>query len=459
MSPAPKTIERFILPQLETALFDSPAVLVHGPRQCGKTTVARAIAHKHGYEYLTFDDDDIRATAEADPIGFVERRASQTVLDEVQRVPGLLTSVKASIDRDRTPGRFLLTGSSNVLLLPALSDSLAGRLALQRLHPFSQDEILGVRSDFLARLFEGEFLGGQVNRLGAELAERVVDGGYPAALARPLPRRRAAWYRDYIETIVQKDIREMARIGSLDAIPKLVAMAAGQTARLVNVTDLASPFQITRQTIREYLTLLQRLFLIDELPPWHGNHLSRLVKTPKLHIGDTGLAAAVLGIDAVTLWSERTLLGQLTETFVYQELRRQASWAEDDLRFHHYRDRDGMEVDIVLERGYGQLAGIEVKAAATVSAGDFRGLRKLKSVSGDRFRVGVVLYDGTMAGSFGDGMFAVPIRQLFGEAEIGDDLPRRQTMEDAADAKEADEAKAEGGSMSLEKFRRRLAGG
>ena len=415
MLSAPKTITRFVLPRLQLALTDSPVVLVHGPRQCGKTTLARQIAVEQAYEYLTFDDDDIRAAAEADPIGFVERRASRVVLDEVQRVPGLFISIKAAIDRDRTPGRFLLTGSSNVLLLPALSDSLAGRLALQRLHPLSQDELMGVRSTFLDRAFGGDFTGGLVERLGAGLAERIVSGGYPAALARPVPRRRAAWYKDYVETIIQKDIRELARIGSLDAIPKLVAMAAGQTARLINVTDLASPFQLTRQTIRAYITLLQRLFVVDELSPWHGNHLSRLVKTPKLHMGDTGLSAAVLGIDAATLWSERTLLGQLTETFVFQELRRQASWSEDEIRFHHYRDRDGMEVDLVLERGYGQLVGVEVKAAATVSAADFRGLRKLKSVSGDRFRVGIVLYDGTMTSSFGDGMLAVPIRLLFGE--------------------------------------------
>lgn len=249
--------------------------------------------------------------------------------------------------------------------------------------------------------------------MGAELAERIVAGGYPAALARAKPRRRAAWYRDYIDTLVQRDVREMTRIGALDVMPRLLAGVASQTARLMNVTDLAAPFQLSRTTIRDYITLLARVFLLDELAPWHSNRLSRLVKTPKLHIGDTGLACALLGVDVEALANDRPLLGQLLETFVFQELRRLASWREEPVRFFHFRDKDQSEVDIVMETSGQRVAGVEVKAAATVKSADFRGLHTLKKAAGKKFRGGAVLYDGESTVRFGEGLYAVPLRRLW----------------------------------------------
>lgn len=404
---------RFVLPRLKEALADTPVVLIHGPRQSGKTTLARTVGDRAGYAYLSFDDDVLRAAAKADPVGFVADLPDKAVLDEVQRVPELFTSIKAVVDHDRRPGRFMLTGSANVLLVPRLADSLAGRMEILRLHPLAQAELAGQAPGFLAALFGGSLKSRPRPRLGRELAERIAAGGYPAALARPVARRRAAWYRDYIDTLVQRDVRDMARISTLDALPRLMALAAGQTARLINVADLSAPFQLSRPTIRDYVTLLERVFLLEELPSWHSNRLSRLIKTPKLHVGDTGLACALLGADAATLASDRPLLGQLLETFVFQELRRQASWEEEPIGFHHFRDKDGVEVDIVLDRGGRQLAGVEVKAAATVSAADFKGLRKLRETAGQRFASGVVLYDGEATVSFGDGLFAVPIRMLW----------------------------------------------
>lgn len=404
---------RFIQARMDEALADSPVVLVHGPRQCGKTTLARLVGDAAGYTYITFDDDVLRSAAQSDPVGFVGDLGNKVILDEVQRVPELFTSLKVAVDRDRVPGRFILTGSANVLLLPKLADSLAGRMELLRLHPLAQSELSGAPSGFLDILFTAGFRGGCHSRLSNELAERIVAGGYPAALERSTSRRRAAWYRDYIETLVQRDVRHLARISSLDALPRLLTLAAGQTARLLNVADLASPFQVSRPTIREYLTLLIHLFLVEELPPWHTNRLSRLIKTPKLHLGDTGVACALLGVDATTLAADRQLLGQLLETFVFSELRRQASWHEELISFHHFRDKDGVEVDLVLE-GIGQrLAGVEVKASATVTASDFRGLKKLKEIVGDRFSAGIVLYDGESTVVFGERLFAVPVRSLW----------------------------------------------
>jgi uncharacterized protein len=404
---------RFARSRVEEALSDTPVVLVHGPRQCGKTTLARMVGDAAGYSYITFDDDVQLAAAQTDPVGFVADLPEKTVLDQVQRVSALFLALKSAVDQDRRPGRFIMTGSANVLLVPKLADSLAGRMEILRLHPLAQDELARRESRFLEALFTGKFQIRRLARLGPELAEKIVAGGYPAALARATPRRRTAWYRDYIETLVQRDVRDLARISSLGSLPRLLQLAAGQTARLVNVAEVASGFQLSRPTIRDYVALLERIFLLEHLPPWHSNRLSRLIKTPKLHLTDTGLAAALLGVDAGSLARDRALLGQLLETFVFQELRRQASWCEKPITFHHFRHKDGAEVDIVLDRGAGEVAGIEVKAAATVTATDFRGLKKLREATGDRFLTGVVLYDGESVAGFGDRLCAVPIRALW----------------------------------------------
>lgn len=405
---------RYAEPRLLEALTDTPVVLIHGPRQCGKTTLAKHVgATVHGYTYLTFDDDVVLAAALEDPVGFVGGLPERTILDEVQRAPSLFLAIKTAVDRHRIPGRFLLTGSANVLLVPRLSDSLAGRMEIVRLHPLSQCELAATQPYFLERLFADAFPTGPADRLGPELTERIVAGGYPAALARSAPNRRASWYRDYIETQIQRDIADFARIRAFDVLPRLLSLAAGQTARLINFSELAGPFQVSRPTIQEYVTLLERIFLVDVVLPWHSNQLSRLVKTPKLHVGDTGLASALLGYDAAALANDRAVFGQLLETFVYQELRRQASWRTEPISFYHLRDKDGIEVDLVVERGARELAGIEVKASATVTSSDFRGLRKLKETTGVRFRAGIVLYDGEYGVSFGERLHAVPIRWLW----------------------------------------------
>jgi predicted AAA+ superfamily ATPase len=411
----PETVlyPRYAEPRLTEALADSPVVLIHGPRQCGKTTLARVVGERMGYAYVSFDDDVARGAAEADPAGFVAELPEHAILDEVQHVPALFAALKTTVDRNRVPGRFLLTGSANVLLLPRLADSLAGRMQILRLHPLAQCELARGAPAFLDILFSGRFKTRQSERLGGQLAERVAAGGFPAALARPTGRRRATWYRDYLEALVQRDVRDLARISALETLPRLLSMAAAQTARLLNVADLAAPFQLSRPTIRDYVTLLERVFLLETVPPWFSNRLSRLVKTPKLHLGDTGLACALLGADAESLMVDRPLFGQLLETFVFQELRRQASWRDEGIAFFHFRDKDRAEVDIVMERGAREVVGVEIKASATVTLADFRGIRKLRQAAGKRFAAGVVLYDGEITASFGDGCFAVPLRALW----------------------------------------------
>ena len=437
----PKTLyPRLIGPRLVTALADSPAVLIHGPRQCGKTTLAQTLlssehpaywtrsadAPEHGprnHAYLNFDDPEIRASALSDPNGFVDSLPEQVILDEAQHVPDLFSVLKLAIDRNRVPGRFVLTGSTNMLMLPTLSDSLAGRMRILPLHPLSQCELEArspfgpeaePSSNFLDALFGCRFPLARCERMGKQLAERVAAGGYPAALALPSGMRRANWYRDYLDTVVQRDIRDLTRIHRLDELPRLLMLAATQTATVLNVSKIATSFHLTQPTIRSYLMLLERMFLLQRLPPWHSNRLCQLTKMPKLHLGDTGLACALLNLDGEALAAAPSSMGPLLETFVLQELRRQASWQDSSLTFSHYRDKNRAEVDIVIEQGAaGPVAGIEVKASATVTERDFRGLRVLAETAGRRFAAGVVLHDGEYCVPFGKGFYAVPLRRLW----------------------------------------------
>ncbi|MBI5658745.1 MAG: ATP-binding protein [Nitrosomonadales bacterium] len=403
---------RFALSKLQDALADTPAVLIHGARQCGKTTLAQMAGGN--YAYFSFDDENILATAKRDPVGFVDRLPQHVVLDEVQRAPELFASLKHAIDQDRKPGRFMLTGSANLMLLPQLSDSLAGRIEVLQLYPLAQSELAGQQATFLQQMFGAEMLAISTSkRLGDELIERIVNGGFPEPLRRTTESRRRAWYRNYIDTLVQRDIRDIARISNLEAIPKLLQMIANHSGQLINVSELAKAFQLSRLTVDHYVALLRQIFLVEFLQPWFSNQNKRLIKTPKVHLMDTGLATAVLKLNVRQLQHDHNMLGHLLESFVYAELRKQASWLDADMAFYHYRDKDQYEVDIVMENGDGRLLGIEVKAAATVVNKDFNGLRRLQRVAGERFHRGILLYDGQHILPFGDGLYAVPVSRLW----------------------------------------------
>ena len=407
------------------ALDRSPAVLIHGPRQCGKTTLARMIGEARSHAYIDFNLPAARANARNDPDGFAASLRGRVVLDEVQYAPELFAALRAEIDRDRTPGRFLMTSSSNVLLLPKLGDTLAGRMALQRLHPLSQCELERVQPTFLDALFAADFQMRTTEPLLLQLAERVVAGGYPAMLARSSARSRRAWLRNHVRAVARRDVLSLRRIRSLNAVPKLLQLAAAQTARLLNVAGIASACGLTRPTVRDHLIFLQHVFLLDHLPAWHHERAIGLVKRPKLHFRDTGLACALLGVSAEKLRApqlDRTLYGQLLETFALQELRRQASANRKSIDFFHYREKSGSEVDIVINRG-SQLAGVAIKASGTAEPKDFRGLERFRDLAGERFACGVVLYDGHYCLRFGDRLYAVPIRFLWENAGVLADTP------------------------------------
>lgn len=410
---APSLYPRLARARLQEALAESPVVLLHGPRQCGKTTLARSLGDDEDRLYVTLDDSATLRAVQADPEGFVLDLERPVTIDEVQRVPELFLAIKRSVDQDRRPGRFLLTGSANALFVPRAADSLAGRMTIVRLHPLSEVEIGRKPPRFLDRVFAGDFAISRGERLGPQLAELVVRGGFPESVRRGTARSRRTWAKSYLSAIVARDVRELSRIHRIDILPRLLELSAAQTARLVNVSEIAGPFGVSRTTVRDYLTLLRQVFLVEELPAWHSNRLKRLVKTPKLHVTDTGLACALLDVDADDLRRDRTLLGQLLETFVLQELHRQASGWEHDVRFSHYRDKDQYEVDVVLERGPRRVVGIEIKAAASLRDADGRGLARLRATLGDRFQCGVLLYDGETLVPLGDRIHAVPLRAVW----------------------------------------------
>jgi len=399
--------------RLRTALSDRPVVLLHGARQTGKTTLAHAVAEETGAHYVTLDDLTVLAAARGDAAGFLAGFEQPLVLDEVQRAPELLLAIKAAVDRKRTPGRFLLTGSANVLLVPRVAESLAGRMEIIPLWPFSQGEIEGAVEGFIAAAFGDappEF--GRTSA-PAHLTDRVLRGGYPEAVPIESTERRGAWFDAYVTTILQRDVRDLARIEGLTELPRLLALLASRPMALLNYADLSRGTGMPQSTLKRYFALLETVFLVRLLPPWYSNIGKRLVKTPKVMLIDSGLAAHLMGVDEARLAQDRTLLGGLMEGFVAMELVKQSGWSTNPPALYHFRTHEGEEVDLVLERRGGALVGIEVKCAATVSSEDFKGLRVLAELAGRRFRRGIVLYTGAEIVPFGAGLFALPVEALW----------------------------------------------
>jgi len=403
---------RYIKPQLEEALQDTPVVLIHGPRQAGKTTLAQELASDR-YHYITFDDDTELAAAKNDPRGYIDDLPGFCILDEIQRVPELFPSIKRAVDQRRTPGRFLLTGSANILAMPRLAESLAGRMEVVNLRPLSRCEIEGSSAGFLADAFAGKINPTFNTRLGETLFDYVIAGGFPEPLQRSSSKRQRAWYSNYLHVMVQKDITEFAKIHHAEDIPALLQKAANHTASLFNVAEINRGLGLDAKTTRRYLGLLKQLFLIETLEPWFNNRNKRLIKTPKMHITDTGLLCSLLKVNKAQLMKNRTLMGPILETFVYAELRKQADWFDEDLQFFHYRDKDQYEVDVVIQDEADNLIGIEVKLAASVKESDFKGLKRFQSQHLDKVVGGYLLYDGERTLSFGDGLKAVPIQALW----------------------------------------------
>lgn len=408
-------IKRHITARVLEALADTPVVLLNGPRQAGKSTLAQKIAsHEHPARYLTLDDATTLAAARNDPQGFLAGFEGPVVIDEIQRAPELFLAIKAQVDRDRKPGRFLLTGSADVLLLPHLAESLAGRMEILTLWPFSQGEIEKNQEDFIDSVFSRTDPRKQYPRLkGSDMIQKILRGGYPEILGRQTESRQAAWFGSYITTILQRDVRDITHIEGLTALPRLLALLAARAATLVNFSEISRTSTIPQSTLKRYMTILETTFLLQTLPPWSGNLSKRLVKAPKLVIGDTGLMTYLLGLNEERLLHDPILAGHVLENFVIMELKKQLGWNRIKVQLFHFRTQTGQEVDIVLEDLSGRVIGIEVKSSASVAADDFKGLRLLQEIIGKRFIRGIVLYAGSEFIPFGPELQALPVSALW----------------------------------------------
>ncbi|MDD3276217.1 MAG: ATP-binding protein [Kiritimatiellales bacterium] len=408
-----KLYARLLAPALQAALSDTPVVCLLGSRQSGKTTLCRMLSPDR--PLISLDEEAYFQTAKLDPDGFVNSLPDAVTLDEIQRVPELLPAIKLAVDRQRTPGRFLLTGSANLLLLPQVTESLAGRMETVFLHPLTEAE--KERSPgtflkcFLEKSFQPAISGGQP--VGhPSLAERLVAGGYPEPLTRP-PQRARQWHRQYLHSIMERDIKDVARVKDAHELARLLELLALRSAELLNVNNLTQDLGLYRGTIEQYLLILERLFLIRRLPSWHGNLSKRLIKAPKIHLVDSGLAATLATLTADDWIEKRDRMGHLLESFVIQQIIAQASWTDPDLRFWHYRDKDQIETDLVITRGQ-NVWGIEVKASASVNPQDGKGLARLAGQCGKKFQSGILLYGGKDILPLGNTSFlAVPFSKLW----------------------------------------------
>lgn len=402
-------IQRHIEGPLQEALADTPVVLLVGARQTGKSTLAQTLVPPS--RYLTLDDATILASARAAPSEFVAGFDHLVVIDEVQRSPGLLSAIKASVDRRRSAGRFLLTGSANVMMMPQIADSLVGRMEHLTLWPLSQGEISKHKEGFLDAIWADRLPSGAGGMSLAQLVERVTRGGYPVAYSRTEARRRA-WFRSYVTGVVQRDVRDLTRIEGLTALPRLLAVLAARAASVLNLADVSRDLGVPYTTAQRYVALLETVFLIRAVPAWSGNLGHRVTKTHKVVFVDPALAAALLHASAARLVKDGTLAGRLIENFIVMELVKQASWHSDEPQIYHFRTPKGAEVDVVLEVD-GRVVGVEIKASDSVTDGDFRGLRALAQLAGRRFHRGLVLYRGERIVPFAPNLHAAPLSAVW----------------------------------------------
>jgi len=396
-------------------LTDTRVVLISGARQTGKSTLAMSIARdEHPADYVTLDDDAQRAAAQADPRGFLARRPGPIVIDEIQRAPELLLAIKMAVDFDNTPGRFLLTGSANMLTAPRVMDSLAGRIEIATLWPLSQCELEGVEEGFVDALLDGappRVRGSEVDFHA--LAARLARGGFPEVALREDQDRRRSWFESYVRALVERDIRDLADVRRSGEIARLLQLIATRVGNILQPAGIARDLALARPTVESYIALLETLYVIRRLPAWGPGLAARAVRAPKAYVVDSGLLAYLLNADPERLVDDVRMSGMVLESFVAMEVLRQIERSKVRVFLHHFRDKDDREVDLVLESARGEVAGIEVKASATVRPRDFRGLERLRQLAGDRFTCGVILYVGEHTHRFGEGLWAVPVSGLW----------------------------------------------
>jgi predicted AAA+ superfamily ATPase len=411
-------IPRQLLPHARTALDESRVVCIIGPRQAGKSTlVGQLIQTGYRADYVTLDDPATLDAARSDPTGFVSGRRALAI-DEVQRSPELLLAIKRIVDADQSRGQFLLTGSANLLMGSRIADALPGRVDYLTLWPFSQQELTGRHRDLLSRWFGADRLdlAWRTDTVGRpDYANRVLQGGFPEAVDVS-SARRIRFFSGYVDSILSRGVSDVATVRNPSDVGRVLRLLAARSGSLANWTSLARDLQLDPKTVAMYGRILEELFLVTPLPSWHANLGHRVVKSPKLHISDTGLLCAVVGADANRLVTDDGFAGAALETFVVNELQRLTAVSElaPLLRLHHYRDQRGVEVDLVIEHADGRVLACEVKSSATPRARDMAGLRFLQEQLGDRFLAGILVHLGPETVRFGERLHAVPLDALFG---------------------------------------------
>lgn len=407
-------LARHIRRDLVEALGDSRAVALLGARQVGKSTlVTDLVAAEYPARLINLDDDATANAARADPAGFIADISGPVAIDEIQRAPGLLLAIKRRLDANQARGQFLLTGSANILSLPTVADALPGRVEYLTLWPFSQGELHGAWETFIDGLFAGRFpraSGMPVGRRAA--ASMLVTGGYPELQDRSA-RGRTRFFSSYVASIIGRDLDDLANVRNVENIERLLFVIAARSGGLTSFHGMADDLGLDANTVRAHTKILEDLFLVRQLKPWHVNLGSRQIKSPKLYIVDSGFLAYLVGANERRIAEDGGVAGAMLETFAVMELLRQADWAEHPVQLFHYRDKQQREVDVVLERHDGDVVGVEVKASATPATGDFAGLRYLRDKLGNRFKSGVVLHTGADTLPFGDRLAAVPVAGLW----------------------------------------------
>jgi predicted AAA+ superfamily ATPase len=410
--------------RIHEAMSDTPVIVLNGARQTGKRTLLQSLVSP-ATRYYTLDDPAALAAVTADPAGFIASQPGAVMIDEVQRAPQLFLPMKYAVDQQRTPGRFILSGSANVMLLPKLADSLAGRMEVLTLWPLAQSELVAGGNNLVDALFASntaapwlwlQALHGLKPDLEG-LRHRLLVGGYPEVVDRSSEARRTAWFSAYVQTIVQRDIRDLAQIDGLTQLPPLLALLAHKATGMLNTADLSRTLGLAQTTLKRYLTLLNMVFMVSLVPAWAPRESHRAQKTPKLFFNDSGLLAHLLGINNASLTALPGLHGGLFETFVFAELQKLVGWTEvgggTGVQLMHYRTSGGSEVDFILQDRQGRIVGIEVKASTHITGDAFKGLRHLRELVGPQFHRGIVLHPGTQTVAFDAQLAAVPVQALW----------------------------------------------
>ena len=409
--------KRFILNAITEAIRDTPVIVINGARQVGKSTLCRQLLEKEMFkgQLITMDDPTTLAAAQADPLGFLQSLDKHLIIDEVQRAPELFLSIKKLVDEDRKGRRLILTGSAEVMSLPKVADSLAGRTEIHHLWPLSQNEIRDSKSNFLKAVVapETKFPRGKID--WPTIINAISIGGYPEAVLRKNESRRLKWFQGYIAAVLQKDIRDLSNIEGLSQIPNILQLLASRVGSTINLSDVARLSGVKHTTLQRYMSLLEYVFLIVKIPAWTPNAEGQFVKSPKIFLNDTGLLCHLRGETSVSLMENRTVAGNFLENFVVMEIIKQLSWSDLYLKPYHFSIHKGAEVDLVLEDNRKKLYGIEIKSKATITKDDFRGLIRFSEIAGDRFLKGIVLYTGeeVLGGFGGKNLSAVPISALW----------------------------------------------